>query len=82
MTACPGFARLREDVVAETVSEKLVGLIDEGLSRHQACLAGMWPTNDGWPSPYRSTLAGRFQGNLPFLTTEVYGRYSEGPSSR
>ncbi|MFE2151517.1 hypothetical protein ACFXAO_15970 [Streptomyces lavendulae] len=73
----PAFARLREDVVAETVSENLVVLIDEGLSRHQACLAGMWPTNPGWPSPYRSTLSGRFQGSLPFLTTEVYVRYSE-----
>ncbi|MEU9619150.1 hypothetical protein [Streptomyces sp. NPDC048155] len=66
----PGFARLREDVVAESVAENLAKLVDDGLSRYEACQAGIWP------DPRQETLGPRFRwGFNPFLTGEVRDRY-------
>ncbi|MFH8739473.1 hypothetical protein [Streptomyces sp. NPDC017964] len=68
----PAFARLREDVVAETVTEQLSTLIDEGVAQYEAAHAA-----GGWPgSSPQSRLATRFASSLgSFLTTEVAQRY-------
>ncbi|MFF7889932.1 hypothetical protein ACH40F_55880 [Streptomyces sp. NPDC020794] len=67
----PGCARLRDDVVAETVAEQLAMLIEAGVKQYDAAQEGGWPG-----SSREAALSWRFEDSLrPFLTTEVQQRY-------
>ena len=67
----PGFARLHEHVAAETVTEELAMLIDEGARQYEEALSCEWPS----ASPERR-WSERFRDSLDmFVTTDVRGRY-------
>jgi hypothetical protein len=65
----PGFARLKDHVVAETVTDQLVTFIDRAAELREAALAG------AWPGPFDSdwSLGGHLLDG--FLTTEVRDRF-------
>jgi hypothetical protein len=67
----PGFARLKDHVVAETVTDQLVTFIDQAAELREAALAG------AWPGPFDSdwSLGGHLLDG--FLTTEVRGRFEK-----
>jgi hypothetical protein len=75
----PTFARLREDVAAETVAERLATLIDEGVHQHQAAKDGGWPGSvrfRGSHFPRECALNDSFEDSLSgFLTADVLIRY-------
>lgn len=67
----PKFARLRENVVAETVAERLATLIAEGINQYEVARAQIWPGISR-----ESMLNLRFEGSLfGFVTEEVSRRY-------
>ncbi|MFE4335962.1 hypothetical protein ACFRQM_43345 [Streptomyces sp. NPDC056831] len=69
----PNFARLRDDAVAESVSEALTRLVAKGVEQCEAGRTGSWPN---------SIPFARWDGNVrqalyPFLTTEVTQCYQD-----
>ncbi|MGW6202216.1 hypothetical protein ACWF9B_00965 [Streptomyces sp. NPDC055089] len=70
----PAFARLRDDVVADSVADQLAVLISEGRLYYQHVVDGTFtpsPTYEpGWEYRCQVTLGA-------FLTTEVHQRYAE-----
>jgi hypothetical protein len=69
----PAFARLREDVAAETVAGELAALIAECLAECEAARAGAWPNS----SSRQSSLNQRIERSLQaFLTQDVRQRYT------
>lgn len=68
----PGFARLKDHVVAEAVTEQLVTFIDRAAELREAALAGA-----AWPGPFDSHWS--LDGHLldGFLTTEVRHRFEK-----
>ncbi|MGW0883567.1 hypothetical protein [Streptomyces sp. NPDC002671] len=72
----PAFARLRDDVVAESVADQLAALISEGRLRYEQVVDGRfrysWPSYDepGWDFQCHRVLGA-------FLTTEVPQRFAE-----
>jgi hypothetical protein len=70
----PGFARLRDDVVAESVADQLAALISEGRLRYELVVDGRFSPSPsfepGWDFRCHRAL-------VAFLTTEVPQRFTE-----
>jgi hypothetical protein len=64
----PAFARLRDDVVAESVADGLTELVDEGLRQYEAARAGHCPRDSRRVGEESERALSR-----AFLTSEVFG---------
>ncbi|MEU6811823.1 hypothetical protein ABZ920_23165 [Streptomyces sp. NPDC046831] len=76
----PSFARLRDDVAAETVAEGIAALVDEGVEQYEAARRSGWPgsvrTRSGSGMPPDFAVSQSFEEPLGwFLTREVRTRY-------
>lgn len=69
----PAFARLREDVAADSVAERLTSSIELGLELFEAAKSQPWPGSESGPRAYHQLREPLYA----FLTGEIPSRYQE-----